>query len=72
MLALTRRAAARASSPGRRCRPSPTDAPTNTLVLKTKHGKVVIKLRPDLAPKHVAQIKTLVARISTTASCSIG
>jgi peptidylprolyl isomerase len=36
--------------------------PQNTLTLETKHGKVVIKLRPDLAPKHVAQIKALVAR----------
>jgi peptidylprolyl isomerase len=34
----------------------------NALILETKHGKVVIKLRPDLAPKHVAQIKALVAR----------
>src|SRR5258707_450020 len=34
----------------------------NTLILETKHGKVVIKLRPDLAPKHVAQIKALVER----------
>jgi peptidylprolyl isomerase len=34
----------------------------NTMILTTKHGKVVIKLRPDLAPKHVAQIKTLVRR----------
>jgi peptidylprolyl isomerase len=34
----------------------------NTLILTTKHGKVVIRLRPDLAPKHVAQIKTLVKR----------
>jgi peptidylprolyl isomerase len=36
--------------------------PQNTLILETKNGKIVIKLRPDLAPKHVAQIKTLVAR----------
>jgi len=36
--------------------------PQNTLVLETKNGKVIIKLRPDLAPKHVAQIKALVAR----------
>jgi peptidylprolyl isomerase len=36
--------------------------PQNTLVLETKHGKIVIRLRPDLAPKHVAQIKALVAR----------
>ena len=34
----------------------------NTVVLTTKHGKVVIRLRPDWAPKHVAQIKTLVKR----------
>ena len=32
----------------------------NTIILTTKHGKVTIKLRPDWAPKHVAQIKTLV------------
>ena len=38
------------------------DDKDNTLVLTTKHGKVVIRLRPDLAPKHVAQIKTLVKR----------
>lgn len=36
--------------------------PQNTLILETKNGKIVIRLRPDLAPKHVAQIKTLVAR----------
>ena len=38
------------------------DAPTNTLDLKTKHGDVIIKLRPDLAPKHVKQIQALVPR----------
>ena len=38
------------------------DDPENTLVLTTKYGKVVIQLRPDLAPHHVAQIKTLVKR----------
>lgn len=36
-------------------------AESNTLVLETKYGKTIIKLRPDLAPKHVAQIKALVA-----------
>jgi peptidylprolyl isomerase len=35
---------------------------TNTIDLKTKNGDVVIKLRPDLAPKHVKQIQTLVAQ----------
>jgi peptidylprolyl isomerase len=34
--------------------------PDNTLILTTKHGKVVIRLHPEWAPKHVAQIKTLV------------
>jgi peptidylprolyl isomerase len=33
--------------------------PENTLVLETTKGKVVIALRPDLAPKHVERIKTL-------------
>jgi peptidylprolyl isomerase len=31
----------------------------NTLVLETTHGQVVIELRPDLAPNHVARIKEL-------------
>jgi len=34
----------------------------NTVIMTTKSGKIVIKLRPDLAPKHVAQIKALVKR----------
>ena len=34
-------------------------ADDNTVFLDTKYGRVVIKLRPDLAPKHVAQIKAL-------------
>jgi peptidylprolyl isomerase len=38
------------------------DAADNTVILTTKNGKIVIKLRPDLAPKHVAQIKALVNR----------
>jgi peptidyl-prolyl cis-trans isomerase B (cyclophilin B) len=33
--------------------------PENTLVLETTKGRVVIALRPDLAPKHVERIKTL-------------
>ena len=32
----------------------------NTLFLDLKDGRVVIELRPDLAPKHVARIKELV------------
>ncbi len=37
-------------------------APDNTLILETSKGKVTIELKPDLAPKHVAQIKTLVGK----------
>ena len=33
--------------------------PENTLVMETTKGPVVIKLRPDLAPNHVARIKEL-------------
>jgi cyclophilin family peptidyl-prolyl cis-trans isomerase len=36
--------------------------PQNTLYLDLKDGRVVIKLRPDLAPKHVAQVKALTKR----------
>ncbi|WP_230983133.1 peptidylprolyl isomerase [Inquilinus limosus] len=32
----------------------------NTLYLDLTYGRVVIELRPDLAPKHVARIKELV------------
>jgi peptidylprolyl isomerase len=35
-------------------------ADENTVLLDTKDGRIVIELRPDLAPKHVAQIKALV------------
>jgi peptidylprolyl isomerase len=33
--------------------------PQNTLVIELKTGKVLIKLRPDLAPKHVERAKAL-------------
>ena len=33
--------------------------PENTLVMETTKGRVVIKLRPDLAPGHVERIKLL-------------
>jgi peptidylprolyl isomerase len=33
--------------------------PENTILLQLKDGTVTIKLRPDLAPKHVARIKEL-------------
>ncbi len=33
--------------------------PENKLIVETSKGKVVIQLRPDLAPKHVERIKQL-------------
>ncbi len=33
--------------------------PENTLIIETTKGRVVIAMRPDLAPKHVAHIKKL-------------
>src|ERR1700761_3720203 len=35
------------------------EAAENTLLLQLSTGLVTIKLRPDLAPQHVAQIKAL-------------
>ncbi|MAS13953.1 MAG: peptidylprolyl isomerase [Nitratireductor sp.] len=35
--------------------------PENTMILTLKNGEVTIALRPDLAPKHVEQVKALVA-----------
>jgi peptidylprolyl isomerase len=36
--------------------------PSNTLYIDLKDGRVTIRLRPDLAPKHVAQVKALALR----------
>jgi peptidylprolyl isomerase len=33
--------------------------PQNTILIDTKYGRIVVRLRPDLAPKHVERIKTL-------------
>lgn len=41
--------------------PAPND-PSNTLILELKTGKVTIRLRPDLAPLHVARVKELTKR----------
>ena len=61
--------AAPAAAPAAAAAPAPAAAAGggNTLIIElksptpgeTKTDKVVIKLRPDLAPKHVSQIKTL-------------
>ena len=37
-------------------------ADANTVYLETKDGRITIALRPDLAPKHVKQIKTLISQ----------
>ena len=40
--------------------PLPTGSdPHNTLFIDLPSGRIVIKLRPDLAPKHVERLKTL-------------
>jgi peptidylprolyl isomerase len=40
--------------------PLPAGAdPQNTLLIDTKYGRIVIKLRADLAPKHAERLKTL-------------
>ena len=39
-----------------------TEDQANTVVITTKHGKIVIRLRPDLAPKTVAQVEALTKR----------
>jgi peptidylprolyl isomerase len=36
-----------------------TPDPQNTLVIELKGGRVLIRLRPDLAPKHVERVKQL-------------
>ena len=33
--------------------------PQNTILIDTKHGRIIIKLRNDLAPQHAERIKTL-------------
>jgi len=33
--------------------------PQNTLLIDTAHGRIVIKLRTDIAPKHAERLKTL-------------
>ena len=32
----------------------------NTIYMDTEHGRVIMEMRPDLAPKHVSRIKELV------------
>ena len=41
---------------------APAQAGENTVNLETKDGKVTIELRPEIAPKHVKQLKTLISQ----------
>lgn len=41
---------------------TPAFAAGDNLVIELKSGKVVIKLRPDLAPKHVERVKELAGK----------
>ncbi len=64
MLKLTRRALLPAAAAFALAISAPAMAQDddNTMIITLKDGDVVIKLRPDLAPKHVEQIKTLARR----------
>lgn len=46
-------------SPEASSSPVAANDPENTLVIETKHGKVLVALRPDVAPNHVDRIKQL-------------
>ena len=39
--------------------PAAGSDPQNTILIDTKYGRIVIKLRPDLAPKHAERLKQL-------------
>ena len=43
--------------------------PEDTLYMDLRYGRVVIEMRPDLAPRHVARIKELVRQEIGRASC---
>jgi peptidylprolyl isomerase len=62
MLSFTRRAALALPLVAASAVRAATEDAANTVVMTLKNGKVVIRLRPDWAPKHVAQIETLVKR----------
>lgn len=38
---------------------APKADPANLLTIETRHGNIIVQLRPDLAPKHVERVKTL-------------
>ena len=64
MLKLTRRALlpAIAAAAFALAAPAMAQDADNTMIITLKDGDVTVRLRPDLAPKHVEQIKTLARR----------
>ena len=60
IIAALRRAGARVTVIGFTWPGKAAADPENTMVITLKDGDVTVALRPDLAPKHVAQIKKLV------------
>jgi peptidylprolyl isomerase len=51
-------AAPKPAQPAQAALPKGLD-PQNTIFLDTKYGRIVIKLRPDIAPKHAERLKQL-------------
>ena len=47
------------SSADAQATPAGAEDPQNTIYMDLKYGRVVIRLRPDLAPKHVERVKLL-------------
>ncbi len=50
-----------AAAPAAAQTPAPQADPANTLVIELKTGRLLVQLRPDLAPKHVERVKALTA-----------
>ena len=46
-------------------------ADNETITLETTKGRVVIGLRPDLAPNHVERLKTLAAAVGCKAEAVV-
>ncbi len=59
LLALVLPAPVQAQAPKAPAVPAAIADPQNTILIDTKHGRITIKLRPDLAPQHVERIKLL-------------
>ena len=58
----TPKAAAPGETAGQGAATAPAGDDSDVVYLDIREGRIVIRLRPDLAPKHVERIKTLVKR----------